>query len=213
MKKIIAAMLVLTMVLALGSTALASHCVSAGMYVKFCKDTPAYTEAKSSKETTNVVQKGSTAWCDKICGKYARVIVNVSADTKCWFRISDLCPADGDHLYTRVVWARGGKGMSTCRKSSISYIRAIKGFYVKVTGHTNLFRNPGMKFSSQGMVEKGKLLKLTGYTGFDDRGVMWVQVCFKGKKVWLSTNFVNSRSDGRMKYYDKNGKCAEPTFE
>ncbi|MBR3273288.1 MAG: hypothetical protein IKF98_05175 [Clostridia bacterium] len=213
MKRIVAALLVLTMVLALAGTALASSCITAGMWVEFKKDTPAYTEPKSSKKTTNLVQKGSTAWCDKVCGNYARVIVNEKADTKCWFRIGDLCKADTYHAFTRVVWARGGQGMSTCRKDSITYIGAIKGFYVKVSGHTNLFRNPGMKFSSQGMVEKGKLLKLTGYCGFDDRDVMWVQVCYKGKKVWLSTNFVKSRSDGRMKYYDKDGNCAEPTFE
>ena len=83
MKKIVAALLVLTMVLALAGTAMASSCITAEMWVEFKKDTPAYTEPKSSKETTNLVQKGSTAWCDKVCGNYARVIVNDAADTKC----------------------------------------------------------------------------------------------------------------------------------
>jgi len=212
MKRFIAALLVLTMVMALAGTALASCDIKAGMWVEFKKDSAAYTEAKSGKKTASEVQKGSSAWCDKVCGKYARLIVNEAAETTRWFKVDDLKKASADRAFTHVVWAKGGKGMSTCIKDTIIKEPAIKGFYVKVSGHTNLRRNPGMKFSSRGVVEKGDLLKLTGYTGFDDRGAMWVQVCNKGEKVWLSAYFVCSRSDGRFKYYDKDGNKAEPIF-
>ena len=212
MKRFVAALLVLTMVMALAGTALASCDIKAGMWVEFKCDSAAYTEAKSDKKTASEVQKGSTAWCDKVCGKYARLIVNEAALTTRWFKVADLKEAVAERSFTRVVWAKGGKGMSTCRKDTIIYTGAIKGYYVKVSGHTNLRKNPGMKFKSQGVVKKGDLLKLTGYVGFDDRDVMWVQVCHKSQKVWASMYFICSRSDGRFKYYDKDGNKAEPIF-
>ena len=49
--------------------------------------------------------------------------------------------------------------MSTCTNERFP-IEQIKGQKVKVTGHTNLRKNPGMKFKSQGVVEKGDRLKL-----------------------------------------------------
>ena len=69
-------------------------------------------------------------------------------------------------------------------------VSGLKGLYVKVTGHTNLRKNPGMKFKSQGVVEKGDMLKLTGRYGYDDRGVAWLEICKGGKKLWVSTMFV-----------------------
>ena len=209
MKKFVAALLVLTMVLA--TTAFAACDIKAGMYVEFKKDSAAYTAAKSSKKTASEVQKGSTAWCDKVCGDYARLIVNVAAGTTRWFKTDDLKTTSKN--YTRVVWAKGGKGMSTCDKDSLLYSSAIKGFYIKASGHTNLRKNPGMKCKSQGVVKKGDLLKLTGWSGFDDRGVMWSEVCKDGKKLWISMYFVKCRADGRYKYYDKDGNCAEPVFD
>ena len=209
MKKLIAALLVLSMMFA--TTAFAACYIKANTWVEFKKDSAAYTAAKSSKKTANEVQKGSTAWCDKVCGKYARLIVNVAAGTKRWFKVDDLKNTDKE--YTRVVWAKGGKGMSTYDKGSITTVPAIKGFYVKVTGHTNLRLNPGMKCKSQGVVKKGDLLKLTGRVGLDDRGVLWAEICKSGKKLWLSMYFIKCRADGTFKYYDKNGKCVEPVFD
>ena len=212
MKKFVAAMLVLAMVLALAGTALAACDIKAGMWVEFKKDSAAYTAAKSGKKTPSEVQKGSTALCDKVCGDYARLIVNEKASTTRWFKVADLKQASAERSFTHVVWAKGGKGMSTARKSLVDSVPQIKGFYVKVSGHTNLRKTSGMHCKSQGVVEKGELLKLTGKVGFDDRDAMWVEVCYKGKKLWLSTYFVKTRADGRFKYYDKDGKCVEPAF-
>lgn len=213
MKRFVAALLVLTMVMALAGSALAACDFKADSWVEFKKDSAAYNAAKSSKKTNNVVQKGSHAWCDKICGKYARLVVNVEAQTKRWFKVDDLKKASVENEWTRVVWAKGGKGMSTYEKGTKFYNPAIKGFYVKVSGHTNLRKSAGMKCKSQGVVEKGDLLKLTGYTGFDDRGVLWAEICRKSDKLWLSSNFIRTNSEGRFKYYDKNGNCVEPAFE
>ena len=211
MKKIIAALLLLTMVLALAGSAMAACNIKANMWVEFKKDATAYTAAKSGKSTKNVVQKGSHAWCTKVCGKYAKVLVNEIGETYCWFKTADLKATDKE--YTRVIWAKGGKGMSTCLPGSIDTLPEIKGFYVKVSGHTNLRKNPGLKCRSQGVVEKGDLLKLTGRYGGDNRGALWMEVCRKGKKLWLSMYFITTDADGGVKYYDKDGNCAKPVFD
>jgi len=203
MKKLVSVLLVLTIVLAAASTAFAACDIKAGMWVEFKKDSAAYNAAKSSGKTKSVVQKGSSAWCDKVCGKYARLIVNETANTKAWFKTADLKKTSKN--LTKVVWAKGGKGMST-ERAVYSIDTKIKGLYVKVSAHTNLRKTPGMECASQGVVEKGKLLKLTGRFGFDDRDVEWLEVCYKGKKLWVSTNMLKTRSNGyTIRFYDKDG--------
>ena len=203
MKKFVAMLLVLTMVLALAGAAMADCCTAkAGMWVEFTKDSNAYTAAKSSKKTENVVQKGSFAMCDKTCGKYARVIVNEADGIKRWFKICDL--KESEFEFTWIVWAKGGKGMSTCLKNSIedSPWKAYKGWKVKVINHTNLRKNPGLKFKSQGVVEKCDMLKITGRWGMDNRkqGYNWLEVCQKGKKLWISMNFIEFKGDSPAFY-------------
>ena len=200
MKKFVAALLVLSMVLALAVTAMAACDIKADMWVSFKRDATAYSAAKSSKATKNVVKKCSVAWCDKICGKYARVIVNVQANTKCWFKIADL--KEAKTFDTKVIWAKGGKGMSKCDGKLYSE-PYFKGYYAKVTGHTNLRKNAGMKCKSQGVVEKGTMLKMTGRYGVDDRFVAWWEVCYKGKKVFVSENFLELEDDGFPATYKK----------
>ena len=203
MKKFVSVLLVLTMVLAVASAAVAACNIKAGMWVEFKKDSPAFTKAKSSKETNNVVAKGSRAKCDKVCGKYARLIVNSASNIKRWFKAADLKQASVE--MERVIWAKGGKGMSS--KTEISYVdKHLKGKYVKVSGHTNLRKSPSLHCASQGVVEKGKMLKLTGRTGFDDRHCLWFEVCYKGKKLWLSMWYIQTKpNDVAIQLYDKDG--------
>lgn len=213
MKKFIAALLVLTMVFTLATTAMAACKFEPGDLAELKKDANSYSEAKSGKKTKNVAKEGSVVEVVKECGDYVKVIVNHDAGTTVYFKKDVLKHYNGVWTEAYVIWAKGGKGMSTCQKDTIIFNSAIKGFYVKVTGHTNLRKNPGLKCKSQGVVEKGDLLKLTGRVGFDDRHVLWVEVCKSGKKLWLSMHFVKCRADGRFKYYDKDGNCAEPIFE
>ena len=193
MKKLVAALLVMTMVVALATTAFAACKIKKGMYVEFKCDSAAYTAAKESKKTKSVVEKGSTALCNKVCGKFARLIVNEAAGTEAWFKTCDLKESDVESIW--VFWAKGGKGMSTCRKGTIMKLPGLKGMKLIVTGHTNLRKNCGMKFKSQGVVEKCDKLKSTGYIGWDDRGVMWFQVCKGGKKLWVSSNFIKATDE------------------
>lgn len=211
MKKFVSMLLVLAMVLALTSTAMAACKFEKYDWVKFTKDANAYTAARVSKKTGSVVKAGSVAQIDKVCGDYVRLIVNYEAMTKRWFKSSAL-KVITIGCKTNVIWAKGGKGMST--SVSREWIDGIKGYYVKVTGHTNLRKTPGLECKSQGVVQKGALLKTTGYIGVDDRidipgAYNWVQVCYKGKKLWVSKNFLKTKSIGDISYvnlYTKDGK-------
>lgn len=150
MKKLISMLLVLTMTLALASTAMAACNLERYDWVEFVKDANSYTAAKASKKTNNVVKAGSVAQVERVCGDYVRLIVNADAMTMCWFKSSALKEITGNRM-THVVWAKGGKGMST--SVSMERIEGIKGYYVKVTGHTNLRSFPGLERKSQGVVE------------------------------------------------------------
>ena len=190
MKKFVSMLLVLTMVLALCSTAFAASL--AGNYVILKCDSNAYNSAKSSAKTKSVAAKGSIGICDKVCGKYARVTVNL-AGTTTWFKKCDLKLAEEETIAFK--WVKGGKGMSQCMKSTIGTNKALFKGKIKVMEHTNLRKNPGMKFKSQGVVEKCDMLKLTGRYGYDNRLVAWLEVCYKGRKLWVSTLCVKLTGD------------------
>jgi hypothetical protein len=202
MKKLVSILLVLAMILAVASTAMAACNLERYDWVQFIKDANSYTAARASKKTNNVVKAGSVAQVERVCGDYVRLIVNVEEMTKCWFKSSALKEITGNRM-TNVIWAKGGKGMST--SVSVQRIDGIKGYYVKVAGHTNLRKNPGLECKSQGVVEKCALLKTTGYIGVDNRimrpgAYNWVQVCYKGKKLWVSKNFLKTKSIGDISY-------------
>ena len=109
-----------------------------------------------------------------------------------------------------VKWARGGKGMSDDVKEYKSYEPRIKGYYAKVSAHTNLRKSPSLHCKSQGVVEKGTLLKLNGYTGIDNVDVFWFGVCYKGKKLFVCSDFLKHCSDMALKLYDKDGNRVYP---
>ena len=189
MKKFVAMLLVLSMVTVLACTALAESRL-VGRYVLLTADSNAYSAAKDSKKTASVAAKGSIGLCEKVCGKFAKVCVNRYGDLSIytWFKKCNLEITDID--YIAVVWAKGGKGMSVCMKDTITTIPGLKGIQLKVTAHTNLRKNPGLKCKSQGVVEKCDKLKATGRVGFDTRGMLWFEICKSGKKLWVSGHFI-----------------------
>ena len=186
MKKILSMLLVLTMVLAFASTAMAATNYTAGDMIVLKRDANAYDAAKSSKKTKSVAAEGSTALVVKQCGDYVQVVVNWGGTTT-YFRKCDVTLYYGTKGIS-VIWNKGGKGMSTCIKDSIiDFMPQMTK--VKVTGHTNLRKNPGMKFKSQGVVKKGDVLKYKGQIGWDNRGFAWYKIRKDGKTLWISENF------------------------
>ena len=188
MKRFVAALLVLTMIFALSTAAMASCKFAEGDWVVLKKDATAYTAAKSSKETKSVAEKGSMTQVVKVCGDYVKVKLSDFNDKTTYFKKSDLEHYTGKETpYVLIFWVKGGKGMSSCTDWIIDYYPEMTK--VKVTGHTNLRKNPGMKCKSQGVVEKGDVLKYKGKLGYDDRGVGWYKICKSGKILWISHHF------------------------
>ena len=198
----------MVMVLAVASVAMADSAIRKGMIVEFKRDSAAYMAARSSKKTNNVVKQGSRAECDKVCGSFARLIVNPASGIKRWFKTCDL--KEATNTWTRVSWARGGKGMSDDVKDYQRFDSAFMGYYVKVTAHTNLRKTPSLHCKSQGVVEKCTLLKLNGYFGIDDVDILWLGVCYKGKNLFVCDSFVKHTSDLALKFYDKDGNRVYP---
>ncbi len=188
MKKLISMLLVLSVVLALAGTALAACDFEKGQYVVFKCDSAAYNAPKASKKTNNVVLKGSCAEVRCIRGSYVKLLVNRVSNIEKWFKACDLKVADTDIIL--VVWAKGGKGMSFKAGKILTDKSILKGT-VKVTGHTNLRKTPSLHKKSQGVVEKGKCLKLTGRFAADNRKIIWVEVKDKCQKNWISQPFTN----------------------
>jgi len=190
MKKLVSVLLALAMVLTMAGAASAACSIKKDTFVTFTRDSAAYTAARSGKKTKDVVRKCSTTYCDKICGKYARLIVTISDNQTRWFKVADLKEeTNPKKQYFDVVWAKGGKGMS--KKTDLKgYSSDFKGKLCTVTGHTNLRKTPSLHLKSQGVVKKGDKLKLTGHVQLDDRLVAWWQICRKGRKLWISENFI-----------------------
>ena len=215
MKKFLSMLLVLTMVLAIAGGAMAACKFKKGDWIQFKCDSNAYNAAKSSKKTNNVVAKDSLAQVMCVSGDYVKVRVNVASKIDKWFKACDLKKAPNDIAgITWVVWAKGGKGMSTRDWSyKISYWKEIAGLYVKSSGHTNLRKTPSLNCKSQATFEKCELLKLTGNRALDNRGVLWFEVCYKGKKLWLSWNNIQKSTYTHMvRYFDKDGKRVPDSY-
>ena len=205
MKKFLSALLVLTMVLAIAGSAMAATKFTLYKMVEFKCDSNAYSAAKASKKTNNVVAKGSRAQVRCVSGKFVKLRVNRASKKEMWFKACDL--KNTNKTDTKVVWAKGGRGMSSRDWTDpIKTYDFAKGKYVKVSGHTNLRKTPSLHCKSQGVVEKCTLLKATGRYAEDDRDVCWEEVCYKGKKLWVSDNFLYMETEYLPKYYDKDGK-------
>ncbi len=190
MKKFIVALLVLTMVLALAGSAMAATRFVKGELVILKKNSTAYSEPKSSKATKSVAEKGSVAEVVRECGNYVKVRVAQWGEETTYFKKCNLAhyKNENDGFSILVFWVKGGKGMSSCGDYySDDYFPEMTK--VKVIAHTNLRKNPGMKCKSQGVVEKGDVLKYKGRLAYDDRGVGWYKICYKGKILWISHHF------------------------
>lgn len=197
MKKLVAALLVMTMLLALASTAFAADCIKCGVYVNFCNGAHAYTEAKDSKKTGNVVKGAaaanlkSTGLVKCVKGKFAKVLVNADDGTTRWFRKCDLKVSKDK--YVLVVWAKGGHDMSQCAPGTCKKVAIIdentgkKATKIEVVYcQTNLRKHHSLEGKTVGTVKKGTRLAYKGYIGADNRGVLFYKVCYKGKICWVS---------------------------
>jgi hypothetical protein len=211
MKKLVAALLVLTMVLALTGTAMAGCKFSIHEYVKFTCNAVAYSEPSSRKDTDTIVSKGSIGCVEGVVGNWVRVRLTpygTDGNFTCpdfgtcwtgWFKAGDLkssvAAVNGDVL---VRFSNGGVGLSKPR------YRDTTGFYyfkdegatrisddcyrkVKATAKVWLHYTPSLSDSFGKALHKDQKVNYRRRYSFDDRGVMFYGVWKSGKCLWVSS--------------------------
>ena len=207
-KKLIAALLVLTMVLALASTAVAACKIKVGDCVKFTKNTVAY-KCKGGKATSMVVRKGSYALVKRVCGDWVELYLDILDDSVTrWFKTDNLKVsangkkiADGAYLSIYVVYSEGGVGKSSellvfddkdsTDEFDYNDIRISPDCYkhVKATSKVWLHKECSLKKNYGVALHKDEKVKYRRKWGYDTRFVMFYGVKYKGKCLWVSSEY------------------------
>ena len=200
MKKIIAALLVLTMVLALSGTAMAAS-IKVGDYVKFTKNGYAYDAPKSYKKTSGpevIVRKGSTALVVATKGDYA--CLQVTPDTTVvfgveptyyWFKTDVLKVATKlvDQIIA-VVFSNGGNGKSkpvfVTEDAGVDQITPSYKKHVKATAKVWMHRTPSLSNSYGKALHKDDVVKYRRVYGADTRGMIFWGIRYNGKNLFVS---------------------------
>lgn len=206
MKKLIAALLVLTMVLALAGSAMAACKFKEWDCVKFTKNSTAY-KTKGGKATKTIVRKGSCALVKQVSGKWAELYLDYDFSITRWFKTDNLAISKGKKLFDvelpiYVMYSQGGTGMSSkiedfvwqdqdepddeldflCYRISPDWKK-----HVKATASTWLHREPSLKKNYGRALHKGDKVKYRRVYSWDSRFVMFYGVKYKGKNLWVSS--------------------------
>ncbi len=216
MKKLVAALLVLTMVLALTGSAMAGCKFSIHQYVKFNKNAYAYTEPKNSKKTNDpatIVSKGSIGCVEGISGNWVRVRLTpygTGGNFTCpdygtcwtaWFKSGDLKASKAAALTSDVLvrFSNGGVGLSKplYRDAAGNFIyykdegayRISDNCYkhVKATAKVWLHKTPSLSNSYGKALKKDQKVKYRRAWSLDERLVPFYGVRYNGKCLWVSS--------------------------
>jgi len=213
MRKLLAAMLVLVLVLSLGGTALAATVkftkgdTSAEklVFAKFQSDLRGYTGHNTSRRSNVVILKGSLA---QVVGVYGTSWVKLRLVTSCnvdhpdlnmWFRtyhlkrVEDpdfvLEPYHAPRYHSKVTFKDGGSGHTW--QKDVNTDPKLVGRRVKVTGKVNLRKSASLAGKSCGVVRKGEKVTLNGKVGIDCRDVVFFGVTIHRRDYFISSRFLD----------------------
>ena len=174
MKKFIAALLVLTMLVA--TVAFATD------YVKFTGTATGYNKRGSGK-TGTVIKKGSVAEVNQWNSDKSWVQVILDSKTKLWFK-AKYVKEDKSASAAKIVYAAGGTN-----RSEVGSEIAMTGFTkVRATGKCNIRATASLRGKSLGTFKKGMRFDFTGKVSTDSRGVDWYSVrTDSGANAWVSS--------------------------
>ena len=188
MKKLIAALLVMTMVLALAGNAMASCRIKAGDCVRFTKNTTAYNH-RGGRATNTIVRKGSYALVKRVCNDWVELYLDPldSCITR-WFKTDNLVVdskgkkiADDTYFYIYVIYSRGGVGKSSelyvfedadsVDENDTDNVRISPDCYqhVKATAKVWLHKESSLKRSYGVARHKGEVVSYRRKWGYDSR--------------------------------------------
>ena len=205
MKKLVAALLVLTMVLALAGSAMAACKFQVGDCVKFTKNTTAY-NCKGGKATKTIVRKGSFALVKKVSGSWVELYLNAVDDSVTgWFKTANLKVVpygkdlgDGVFINIYVMYSQGGVGKSSqmaifddtdpIDEFDFDNVRISPDYkkHVKANHKVWLHKEASLKKNYGVALHKGDKVSYRRKWGIDDRFVIFYGVKYKGKCLWVS---------------------------
>ena len=67
------------------------------------------------------------------------------------------------------------------------------GKQIIATGNVKVRRGPGLNFGVLGYLDKGDTLTYDGASEYDDRGVKWYRVKYRGSFGWVSSRYSKKR--------------------
>jgi len=207
MKKLVAALLVLTMILALVGSALADGKFQEGACVRFTKNTVAY-KHKCGKATSTIVRRDSYAIINRVSGDWVELILDYTGITR-WFKTDNLVvtkqgkyvPVVEEALYIDVTYAQGGVGKSVELISfddkdptdELDYddlrISADCYKHVKATAPVWLHKEYSLGKNAGDALRKDQKVTYRRKWGIDSRFVVFYGVKFKGKCLWVSSRY------------------------
>ena len=209
MKKLVAALLALALVLALTGGAMAECGFKAEDCVEFTRNAPAYKNHRDSARTDTVVRKGSISVVKSTFGdKWVELyLAPYDENNTGWFRAGDLKKTRktveiraGGTLWTSSVficYANGGVGKSATYLgpwadsgrwiSDSGYRISSDGYrHVKATAKVWLHREPSLKKSYGKALRKGDKVNYRRQWALDSRLVPFLAVRYEGKCLWVS---------------------------
>ena len=199
MKKLVAALLVLTMVLALTGSAFAeSICVYD--FVKFTKNSYAYTAPHADKRSSDpevIISKGSVGQViGKKNGYYEIRLTPILVDGTFmagWFKKDDVKlsnPVAGSVDGVVVRFSNGGNGFSKAIAGSvIPDVVNTNKCHVKATGKVWMHYSPSLSDSYGKALHKDQKVKYRHVIGFDTRTVVFYGIRYEGKNLFVSSGY------------------------
>ena len=197
MKKLIAALLVLTLVLALTGSAFAET-ICVGDYVKFTKNSYAYTAPHADKQSSDpqvIISKASVGEViDKHNGYYQIRLTPILTDGTFmagWFKKGDVKlgkPVNGsvDGVYVR--FSNGGNGFSKQIAETITPDTLNPGkCHVKATARVWMHNTPSLSNSYGKALHKDDKVKYRHVFGLDTRLVVFYGIRYEGKNLFVSS--------------------------
>ena len=212
MKKTVSVLLVLTMLLALTSTAVASCKFKKNDRIEFVRNTVAYKNHRDGSKTGTIVRKGSVSVVKSTCGdKWVELDLDSFDEANtAWFKVDDLKKTDkyvevraGNMVwktYVFICYSSGGAGKSSAylgpwkdsgewlsdggyRISTDAYQR------VKARAIVWLHREPSLKKRFGKALLKGDKVKYLRQWALDSRLVPFLRVRYQGKCLWVSMQY------------------------
>ncbi len=216
MKRTVSVLLVLTMVLtmllSLTSTAVASCKFKEDDRIEFVRNTAVYKNHRDGSKTDTVVRKGSISVVKSTCGdKWVELYLDPFDEANTgWFKVDNLKKTDryievragkmvwGSYVF--ICYSSGGAGKSSTYLgpwndsgkwlSDGGYRISTDDYrHVKANASVWLHREPSLKKSYGRALRKGDKVKYLRQWALDSRLVPFLRVKYQGKCLWVSMQY------------------------